>query len=281
MVRKKNKKFGRKGIDPSESLSSEAYKVKVSDNILIEAVASVESTNVGDALILLYGQNKIGKTTLCSLIPDSYFIPTEPGYKWLKVRKTYCASWKMFKAIIKEFETNPKKLKNIQTFIVDTADNLAKFCQLYVCGREQIVHPSDLEWGKGWDAYRSEWQYWILRLVALDKGIVFVCHESEKEVISRSIRITKSMPFLQKGTFEVLNDICDQVIRMGFNLKKISKKKKKKDGVLFQESRCLYTKPKENMEAGDRLGILPDMIFFDTEQEAINKLQKYFKEYSG
>ncbi|KKM18720.1 hypothetical protein LCGC14_1662810, partial [marine sediment metagenome] len=145
----------------SKSLASEAYAQKA-EEIIIEEDPTMEGGQFQDHLSLTYGPPKIGKSTLWSLFPGVYFLPTEPGYRWIKVRKTYIPNWVTFVKFIKTVEKKPKLTRGVKIFCIDTVDNLSKFCMQYVCGREKISHPTDQDWGKGWEAFRDEFTHWIL-----------------------------------------------------------------------------------------------------------------------
>ena len=276
MAKKKKTARRRNRSSKSESLAAEAYSLDP-DEIEFEDEASQDAAIFQDHLIWLYGRPKIGKTRLISLLDGIYLLPTEPGYSNQTVRKTPIPNWATFRKFVTYMEKHPKKMKKVKIWGIDTVDNLTKFCMQYVCGREGIAHPTDQEWGKGWEAYRDEFTHWILRLAVLDPGIVFVSHEVDKEVISRSTKITKAMPALPKTTYAVINNMVDLTLRMAFTGMNVKPRKKDKlESVVFQESRCLYTKPTETMDAGDRTGLLPDVIPFKKEATAVKKLISYF-----
>jgi hypothetical protein len=128
----------------SDSLANAAYRQKA-DDIVIEEEPSKEGRSFQDFLGIIYGVPKIGKTELLANIPGIYMLPTEPGYYDKLVRKTRINNWATFRKFVETMEKEPDKMSNIQMFGVDTADNLAKFCMLYVCGRDGINHPSDQE----------------------------------------------------------------------------------------------------------------------------------------
>ena len=212
---------------------------------------------------------KIGKSTLFSLFPGAYFLPTEPGYKDLNVRKTPIPNWQTFVAVVKKLQKNPKSMRDVDLLVIDTVTNLSKFCMQKVCADEGVTHPSDQEWGKGWAAFADEFTYWILQLASIGPGVAFIAHSDNREVISRSMKITVAVPDLPKSTYRVINNICDVIMHMDY----VSTGSKKEElGVL----RCLYTKPSEVRDAGDRTGLLPSVIKFHTEAEAVEKILECF-----
>lgn len=256
----------------SGSLASEAYKAKP-DEFVFEDEAILEGASFEEHIILLYGPPKIGKSTLAQYLEGVYFLPTEPGYKWLRARKSYINNWATFRAFVQKMEKSKKKCATVKIWCVDTVDNLSKFCMQYTCGREGISHPTDMEWGKGWEAFRDEFTHWIFRLCALSPGAIFISHEKEREVVSRSMKITKVSPALPGSTYTVINNLADIILNMAWAGKKTKK------GTIAK--RCLYTKPTEVRDAGDRTGVLPDKIFFKTEEEAVKLIINHFNEGTG
>lgn len=251
----------------------DAFNAEVGD-LDFEEEPTTEGIDFLSLLTLLYGSVKIGKTTTASKFPGGYFLPTEPGYRALNCRKTPIKNWNSFTKFIKIMEKSPKKVKSVKVWIIDTVDNLAKFCMDFVCGRDEIAHPSDAEWGKGWEAWRDEFTRWIMRLINLGNGVVFISHSVTREVVSRSMKIDKTMPALPKTCYTIINNLVDRILFMDYYRKVKSKKSSK---YIPGETRCVFCRPSEDFEAGDRTGLLPRSIPFLTEKELVDKLLQYSK----
>ncbi len=254
----------------SEYVAYQAYHAK-SAKIVFDAEPHIEAVSFERLLIMLYGQPKIGKSTLASCFPGVYFLATKHGYKALKIQKQIIPNWPSFVSFVKWAAVHRKTLKPVNAFCLDTATNLAKFCQQWCCGRSGIAHPSDQEWGKGWDAVRDEFTFWILALAELKKGIIFIAHETEREVVTRAIRLTKTVPDLPNSAAKFLNALVDITARLSYV------KRSKKDSELG-EKRCLYLRPNETSDAGTRFGQLPLRIKFKTEEYAVKRLLQSYKE---
>ena len=254
----------------SKSLAAAAYAQKA-NSIEIEEEATREGGLFQDHLSLTYGPPKIGKSTLWSAFPGVYFLPTEPGYRALKIRKTYIPNWATFIKLVTTIEKKPKLCKSVSIWCVDTVDNLSKFCMQYVCGRDNISHPTDQDWGKGWEAFYDEFTHWILRLCALGPGVSFISHQKQREVVFQSVKMPKETPAMPKTTYTVINNLVDIILKINW----IGKLKKRKD--ILSTKRCIYTKPTATYDAGDRTGKLPDRIVFNTEKEAVRIILDSFK----
>jgi hypothetical protein len=240
-------------LSKKRQAATEPTEVLISDSPT--ATAKVE-----DFLILLYGRPKIGKSELMSKFSGAYFLETEPGLKFLKVRKTVIKRWEDFQGLVIAFEKHGTDKHKVKMFVVDTVDNLYKFCFTYVCTTKGFEHPSDAEWGKGWEATYDEWHHWITRLISLGCGITFVAHQVEREIISRSIQITKTEPALPKTAYRLINAVVDFIFPV------VTVAVRNKQDKTFQERRYIITKARENLEAGDRTGLLPARIPLNYEE---------------
>jgi hypothetical protein len=281
--RKKSKElFGNSSAKStkSDSLAAAAYSEEPLP-VKIEEEPSKEAMTLQDLAITVYGPPKIGKTTLASLIPGMYLLPTEPRYGSISCRKSPIPNWTSFREFVKYGEKHLEELEDIEMFGIDTADALSKFCMQYVCGRDGVAHPTDQEWGKGWEAYKDEWTYWLYRLASLGKGIMFVCHEKEREITSRGMKVTKLSPAAPTTCYTVMNNISDIILHMSFatkvEIKTTKKGKTRRRETVDDSRRCLYTKPSELRDGGDGTGLLPDIIEFETEAEAVKKILECFE----
>lgn len=247
-----------------------AYKKAEPSEIVFEAEPAVQGGSFQDALICLYGRPKIGKSTLASHLPGAYFLPTEKGTKYLNVRQTYIDSWDKFVAFIQWAEKHKKATANVSVFIVDTVTILAKHCMYSVCAELGVTHPSDESYGKGWEAFADTFAGWILRLCGLGKGIMFICHESITDIVSRSMQVSHYGPDLPRTAYRVIMPICDIVLHMAYV-------EESTDGSALGRKRCLYARPSDLRDAGDRSNRLPAEIEFLTEKQAVRKIMAAYK----
>lgn len=254
-----------------ESIARDAYREKASP-IVFEDEATKEGGSFFDYLSIWYGPPKIGKSTLLSKVEGAYFLCTEPGYRHLKIRKSRIKNWKDFTSFIKYMNKHPKKLATVNLFVIDPVDKLAKYCMQYTCGRDKVAHPTDQDWGKGWEAFRDEFTYWFLRLGALGKGIAVISHIKVREVEVEGMMRDKECPAMPKTCYTVCNDLADITVRIGYAKKKKGKKRK----------RCLFTEGTVDMEAGNRLGeLIPPCIVYTSEAEVMKRFLAYCEGKDG
>jgi hypothetical protein len=217
---------------------------------------------------ILWGQPKIGKSTLVSQLDDNVlFLATEPGLDALEVFKVDITSWKQFRAICAEIAEKVKAGEFEHPVIaVDTVDALVGLCAEDVLdglsggSRNRFVHASDFDYGKGWSAIEQEFKLRVAKLCNLGVGVVFLSHLKEGSVKkANGAEVTKLGPDIgQKGIRKWLLGFVDYIFMADIVATA--------DG----EQRVLRTQPTENVEAGGRVPPgaepLPAMLPLQAEQ---------------
>lgn len=138
-------------------------------------------TDLGGYSVLFYGKKKIGKTTMCQHFPNTFFLEFEPGAKKLSIFQKPVRSWGEFRQYVKLLQTDVR----FKTVVVDPVDISYDMCMAYVCTKLNIIHPSEVDWGKGWSAVKKEFMGEMNKLLNTGKGIVFISHMREEEIEER------------------------------------------------------------------------------------------------
>lgn len=137
---------------------------------------SFESAN-----FYLYGPPGVGKTTFAAtLAPDNALLmATESGYGGIEAFVKPINAWEEVKQTVKDLYGQ----HDFKLVAVDTVDVLADLCQAQVMKDLKIQHPSDLEWGKGWEQVEREFKLVVGPLMKHpDFGVMFVGHSEDKEL---------------------------------------------------------------------------------------------------
>jgi hypothetical protein len=134
--------------------------------------------NLGAYTWLIYGQKKIGKTTLASLFPDTLFFMFEPGGKALNIYRLDITKWEDALEYLSLLE---KDKKNFKTVVVDTGFEAYQSCMNYVCKKNGIEYPREDNFGKDWAAIKTEFRSFQNRIMNLGLGFIVLCHEKTKE----------------------------------------------------------------------------------------------------
>lgn len=177
------------------------------DGLTLPTTKTGRLKSLGECSILLYGREKIGKTSFAAEFPETLFLMFEPGGKDLEIYSRNILDWKDFLGYIVLLEKNPERFK---TIVVDTADECYKMCEHYMLKKLAIQHASDEEWGKGWSLIRDEFSRAIIRLLKLGRGVIFTSHSMEREIKARDGRkYDRVVPTMTKGAREILEPIVD------------------------------------------------------------------------
>lgn len=216
--------------------------------------------NLEDYIVFLYGSPKIGKTTFCSQFDNPLFLSTEAGTNALSVFQIPIACWEDFLEACNLIFNGIKKGKPSEfaykTIIIDTIDNLIKFCSDYVLKKNGVSHESDLPFGKGYVLVKEEFRKVLTKLSLLPVGLVMISHEKVEEVKTRTSVLNKSYPTIPKSYRELVLGMSDLIL-FAHSIQRINEQ----DGKV-EEVRVLRTKGSENWEAGDRTGKLPETLKF-------------------
>lgn len=122
---------------------------------------------------------KTGKTTLATQMPGSLLLAFEKGYNALPgVIAQDITSWSDFRQVYRELK-KPEVKANFNAVILDTIDIAADMCQKYVCNQKGIESLGDLGYGKGWTAFKEEFNEVIRGLTQLGYAVFFIGHHKE------------------------------------------------------------------------------------------------------
>jgi hypothetical protein len=208
-------------------------KVPTTLTLSLPAKASEPSESLGDYTILLYGERKIGKTSLAARFPGAIFLMFEPGGKGLSIRQVSVPDWEHFLGYLELIEKDDL----IETVVVDTADIAYDRCVQYVAKKKVFSHPNDLPYGEGWDAIRKEFTAGMDRLMNSGKGVIVTSHLEIAEFKSRTGEAyNKYVPSMPKAARKYFSGVTDIIAYYGY----------------FGKNRLLTIQGDDSIEAGHR-----------------------------
>lgn len=168
---------------------------------------------------VIYGREKIGKTTVLASFPDTIFAMCEPGSKGIEVFEFNSdaggiTDWKVFIQMVDALlNDTTRRFKNV---VIDTADRAYDMCLDYVCAELGIEYPGTDEdekndYGKSWRAVRQEFTHQIHRLQKADYAIWFTSHCKETTFQSKLTKdkYTRIYPSMSKQAREIIEALVD------------------------------------------------------------------------
>lgn len=161
-------------------------------------------------IIMIYGRPKIGKTSLAAQFEDPLFFMFESGAKALSLYKIEITSWAQFKEASAEVRSPAGK--RFKTIVFDTFAIAYELCSKHVCKELKIDHPSDMGYGKAWQAVEAEFNTEMNKLSLSGKGIVLLAHADDKDVEQADGTIREmTAPEVSKAAMRFVNrsvDLC-------------------------------------------------------------------------
>jgi hypothetical protein len=177
---------------------------------------SKPAKELSDFSWLIYGERKIGKTTLMSQFPDPFFLAFEPGHKALEVFFRLVDDWSEVWSYLDLLEADSR----FKTVVVDVVDRAYRLCFNHVCGLNYVKHPNDdsQQWGKIWDAIGQEFDRFVNRLLRIGKGVVFLSHAELKQVTKRDGSSWDQLqPTLSGQPMKVVEGLVDIIAYYGYS----------------------------------------------------------------
>lgn len=143
---------------------------------------------------LIYGEPKLGKTTFASELPgECLIVDAERGAKFLTAFVQQVKDWEDFREVVKQLKNHVGEFP-YKYVAIDTISSLARMCMAYVVNKRNIEHPSDLDYGKGWNLVAVEWAKVFDVLLSTGLSIIYVAHAKVTEAYSTKA-LTKSSCF--------------------------------------------------------------------------------------
>ncbi len=184
---------------------------------LLEKEVTFE-TGIKGKKILLYGCNDVGKTKQMSKMPKPFLIMTESGGSAVNCPKEPCDDWRHFKEIIDDL-TNSKNLEKrrtqIETIIIDTAENLVAQSEKSICNQFGVRDLSEIQGRQnGYKIARTDFEMQINRLTSKGYCVVFIAHEErvdvEDEISGESYTFVQPKGTSnEKSSMRMLRDLTD------------------------------------------------------------------------
>lgn len=186
------------------------------DKLLEEEVKF--ETGIKGKKILLYGCNDVGKTKQMSKMPKPFLIMTESGGSAVDCPKEPCDDWRHFKEIIDDLtssKTLEKRREQVETIIIDTAENLVAQSERAVCNQFGVRDLSEIQGRQnGYKIARTDFELQINRLTSKGFCVVFIAHEErvelEDEVTGETYTFVQPKGTSnEKSSMRMLRDLTD------------------------------------------------------------------------
>lgn len=165
---------------------------------------STPSRHLGDYVLWLYGEPKVGKTTWASWFPDTLFILPSPAPEALSLYQVSVSNWEESLRVFRDLRDEDH---GFRTIVIDPVELLFSYCQDYVRKLHGFKHEGDLGHGKGWHLVSDEFLRVMGRVCSLGMGVIFVSHADLKQIETPEGKRHKYQPAVGASAFRVLNQL--------------------------------------------------------------------------
>lgn len=170
------------------------------------------SRNLKGKFIFIYGEAKIGKTSLASELEKVLIASFEMGSNAL--HNVYVApvrTWSDWKDMIRQLTRNKNKLnEKFNTIAIDTVDEAYKLCEKWVCNQNGVESLKDIPWGGGYKILDDEFSSTLRELAFSGYGLFFISHSKEKTYKNDAgEEYVKIVPALPERPFNIVNKMVD------------------------------------------------------------------------
>jgi AAA domain len=213
-------------------------------------------------ILLIYGPEGYGKTTLSSKFPKPVMIATERGIP-RGISMDVIENTDSFEGILaaaRELYSDPG---GYQTLIVDTLDALEPYLQEHVCAENGWKNIESPGFGKGYAILDNTWRRFLRAMTAIrdqhGMTIVLVCHAGIERIDDpRAPSYTAYAPRLHKRAKALVMDACDAVFFLADDLRIVTDDRER-TRASSGRGRFLFTEGRPAFAAKNRFG-MPEKI---------------------
>ena len=169
------------------------------------------SRDLSGYIVYLYGQPKVGKTTLCSQFPNTLLLAFEKGYNAIPgILVQDITRWSEFKEVIRELK-KPEVKEKFSTIVIDTIDVCGALADKYVCGQLGIDNIGEGGWtNNGWATYKKEINDCFRTITQLGYALVAISHDKDKTFKRKDgTEYNQTVPTAQASINNIMRDMAD------------------------------------------------------------------------
>jgi len=163
------------------------------------------SGNLSQAVILIYGEKKIGKTCLASQFSKSMIhLMCEPMARELPIHQVDCPDWEHLNEYCRMLVEEKHKYDSVS---VDTLPLVWKYAMAYTGKINGFEHPTDEnDFGKSWNKCYDNLDKPLQKILHSKLGVIFHAHETSEEIETRGgDTFTRKRPDGEKKVYEFIN----------------------------------------------------------------------------
>lgn len=211
------------------------------------------SRDLKGKIVCVYGEPKVGKSTIASKFDRTLLLAFEKGYNALSgVMVQPVVSWAEFKKVLGQLKKQEVKDK-FSTIAIDTADIAFDLCERFICAREEVEQIGDVPYGAGYKMLRNEFNDALRSIPMMDYGLVNISHSQVSTFTDDAgNEYSKTVPTLPKAARHIVLSMSDII---GY-----AKPVESPEG---DRKVALFLRGTQQFEAGSRFKHTPPVIPFE------------------
>ena len=250
----------------------------------ILSLADVSSSGSGlPNRYILHGVEKIGKTSFAAHAPSPVFLETsgETGLETLidagQLKATpHFPEIQTWEQLLSVLETLTNEDHQYRTLVIDTLNGAERLCHEFVCQRD-----FGNDWGergfagyqRGFEVSLAEWRRFLAMLDTLraqrNMSILTLCHTRITPFSNpEGADYDRYSPDMHRKTWGLCHKWADCVLFLNYETFVNEQDSKKKGKASSTQSRVLYTERHAAYDAGNRLGLPPEIDMGSSGAEA-------------
>lgn len=179
---------------------------------LLSLQPSQISRDLRGKFICIYGQPKVGKTTLASKFPDNLLFGFEHGWNAISgAMAVDIPKWSDFKLYLRQLE-KPEIKEKYSTITIDTIGIAWEACEQYICQQNGVQKIGDIPWGGGYAACKKEFESCLRKITQLGYGLVIIAHSERRiEKTADDSEVEIFGPAIPKRAYDIVNQLVDVI----------------------------------------------------------------------
>ena len=217
-------------------------------------------------IIVIYGPNGVGKTTLATAFSQSLIADLEDGSNHItnttRISSNKLTTYDDLLLLIEEV-----KKSTFKTFVVDSLESLETLIQTKIKKDNKVESIEDIPYGKGMVYTREEFERFMRLMHQLrdDNGmdVILVGHSVTKAYTDPNANVTYDRQVLRTNdkVASIVKDLSDCILYITYKVDTVSQKNKDKVKAYGDGERIIYTQWRPGFDAKSRYPIAFEIPF--------------------
>jgi hypothetical protein len=210
-------------------------------------------------LILIYGPDKVGKSTFGSHAPNPVFLGTEDGTSNLDVARL--PQPKSYDDVLSAIHELATEKHEFETLVIDSLDWLEPLVFEKLCREEGKATIEDFGYGSGYKKSLPEWRKMIRaieNLQAVTKmNVIMIAHSQVKTFNDpqENAAYDRYQLKLYEGASALFREFAECIFFANFEVSTTKKEGERKAKAFGEGDRIIYTERRPAFDAGNRFGL--------------------------